>query len=55
MKMSSVAERQRRQLSTQFKAKVRLAALREDKALAQLCEDYQVQGNKLPEGSEWTG
>ena len=34
-KKSSVAKQQRRKLSAEFKAKVALAALREDKTLAQ--------------------
>jgi transposase len=49
-KKSSVAKRQRRKLSAEFKAKVALAALREDKALAQLCAEFEVHSTQITEG-----
>lgn len=48
-KKSSVAKRQRRKLSAEFKAKVALAALREDKTLAQLCAEFQVHSTQITE------
>ena len=49
-KKSSVAKKQRRKLSAEFKAKVALAALREDKTLAQLCAEFQVHSTQI---SDW--
>ena len=46
-KKASVAKRQRRKLSAEFKAKVALAALREDKTLAQLCAKFQVHSTQI--------
>lgn len=46
-KKSSVAKKQRRKLSAEFKAKVALAALREDKTLAQLCAEFQVHSTQI--------
>ena len=48
-KKASVAKKQRRKLSAEFKAKVALAALREDKSLAQLCAEFQVHSTQIPE------
>ena len=49
-KKSAVATKQRRKLSAEFNAKVALAALREDKTLAQLGADLQVHS---PQITEW--
>ena len=46
-KKSSVAKQQRRKLSPEFKAKVALAALRDDKTLAQLCAEFQVRSTQI--------
>ena len=46
-KKSSVAKKQRRKLSAEFKAKVALAAFREDKTLAQLCAEFQVHSTQI--------
>ena len=42
--------RQRRRFSADFKAKVTLAALREDKTRAELASEFDVHGNQI---SEW--
>jgi len=44
------ARRTRRVFSSEFKAKVALAALREDKTLAQLCQQYELHPNQI---SDW--
>jgi transposase len=49
-KKSSVAMQQRRKLSPEFKAKVALAALREDRTLAQLCAEFKVHSTQI---SDW--
>ena len=46
-KKSSVAKQQRRKLSPEFKAKVALAALRDDKMLEQLCAEFQVRSTQI--------
>lgn len=46
-KKSSVAKKQRPKLSVEFKAKVALAALRDDKTLAQLCAEFQVHSTQI--------
>ncbi|TAG01294.1 MAG: hypothetical protein EAZ30_16550 [Betaproteobacteria bacterium] len=46
---SSVAERQLRKLSAEFKAKAALAALRQDKTLAKLCAEFQVHSTQITE------
>lgn len=44
-KKSSVARRVRRTHNPEFKARVALAALREDKTLAQLCQEFDLHAN----------
>ena len=48
-KKATVARRVRRQHSGAFKAQVALAALREDKTIAQLCQDYDLHANQILE------
>ena len=48
-KKFDVARKQRRKLSAEFKARVALAALREDKTLAQLCAEFQVHSTQITE------
>ncbi len=48
-KKAAVAKKQRRKLSAEFKAKVALAALREDKTMAQLYAEFQVHSTQITE------
>ena len=48
-KKTTAAKRQRRKLTPDFKAKVALAALREDKTLAELCKQFDVHANQITE------
>ena len=48
-KKSTVAKRVRRTHKPEFKARVALAALREDKTLAQLCQEFDLHANQITE------
>jgi transposase len=48
-KKSGVARRVRRTHNPEFKARVALAALREDKTLAQLCQEFDLHPNQITE------
>jgi transposase len=50
VKKKASARRTRRTHNPAFKAKVALAALREDRTLAQLCEQFELHPNQV---SEW--
>ena len=50
-KKAGVAKRVRRQHTGAFKAQVALAALREDKTMAQLCQEFDLHANQI---TEWT-
>jgi transposase len=49
-KKASMARRVRRTHTPEFKARVALAAIRDDKTLAQLCEEFDLHTNQI---SEW--
>ena len=48
-KKAGVARRVRRTHNPGFKARVALAALREDKTLAQLCQEFDLHPNQITE------
>ena len=48
-KRAGIARRVRRTHNPQFKARVALAALREDKTLAQLCQEFDLYANQITE------
>jgi transposase-like protein len=48
-KKANVARRVRRTHSAEFKARVALAALREDTTMAQLCQDFDLHVNQITE------
>ncbi len=50
LKKKASGRRTRRTHNPAFKAKVALAALREDRTLAQLCEHFELHANQI---SEW--
>ena len=50
MKKKASGRRSRRTLNPAFKAQVALAALREDRTMAQLCEKFEVHPNQI---SDW--
>ena len=47
LKKASAAKRARRRHSAQFKARVALAALREDRTMAQLCQEFDLHVNQI--------
>jgi transposase len=48
-KRATAARRVRRTHNPEFKARVALAALREDKTLAQLCQEFDLHPNQITE------
>jgi transposase len=48
-KKAGVAKRVRSQHTGAFKARVALAALREDKTMAQLCQEFDLHANQITE------
>jgi transposase len=48
-KKATAARRVRRLHSAEFKARVALAALREDKTMAQLCQEFDLHANQIAE------
>ena len=51
VKKPTAARKQRRKLRAEFKAKLALAAQREDKTMVELCVQFEVHANQI---SEWT-
>ena len=49
MKTKASGRRGRRTLNPAFKAQVALAALREDRTLAELCEQFELHPNQITE------
>ena len=47
MSKKSSGRRTRRLFNSEFKAKVALAALREDKTMAQLCQQYELHPSQI--------
>jgi transposase-like protein len=52
MPKKSSGRRTRRAFNPEFKAKVALAALREDKTMAQLCQQYELHPSQI---NDWKG
>jgi len=48
-KKANVARRVRRTHSAEFKARVALAALREDKTMTELCQEFDLHVNQITE------
>ena len=48
-KKANVARRVRRQHTGAFKARVALAALRENKTMTQLCDEFDLHANQITE------